>query len=187
MTTIDVPESLRFFWGSRGDNAAIARLAENTEPPDDLSWEELPLFATGLASADRVKADLWLFLYDAWGATWGAALKTVIPDARLGMISEYEDDAPSVTRVWEERAINNWTEIGRDRWLKTAVWVDGDFPAVLKLGFTFGDDSDFGDAWTPPDDEWRSTVDGLPLPGGGPLDPTPWRALAERVLRELAE
>lgn len=188
---IETPDSLRFFWGARGDNAAIALLAGNAELPGDLTWEELPCFAAGQAGAERVKADLWRFLYDAWQATWGEALKAVFPAARLGVVNEYEDEPPSVARVWENRSLNNWAEIGEGRWLQTLVWVDGDYPAALKLGFFIHEaeaDGDFGDAWSEPDDGglWRNTLDGVTLPGDGPLDLAALRRLAETALRRIA-
>lgn len=189
MPMIETPDSLRFFWGARGDNAAIALLAGNAELPGDLTWEELPRFAAGQAGAERVKADLWRFLYDAWQATWGEALKAAFPAARLGVVNEYEDEPPSVARVWENRGLNNWAEIGEGRWLQTSVWVDGDYPAALKLGFYLSDDErrHFADAWSEPDDgdPWRNTRDGVTLPGDGPLDLTALRQLAETALGQI--
>lgn len=185
---IEMPESLRVFWSSRGDNTAIALLADNTELPGDLTSEELPRFTAGQAGAERVKADFWRFLSDVWRATWGEALRTVFPDARLGVVGEYDEEPPSVAGVWENRALNNWAEIGDGRWLQTSAWVDGDFPAALKLGF-FMDDSDdadsFGDAWNMSDDSWRNTVDRIALPGSGPFDPTALRHRAEAALRRI--
>lgn len=97
----------------------------------------------------------------------------------------------SVANVWENRAINNWAEIGEGRWLQTSVWVDGDYPAALRLGFFVheaDDTANFGDAWSELDegDPWRNTLDGVTLPGDGSLDLTELRRLTETALRRIA-
>jgi hypothetical protein len=182
MAIVTVPESVRCFFTDRADHEALRLLADGGLPPVAVPWEELRTFNAAVASAQTLKFDLVEFLYDAWAATWGAALSDAFPDAYQEPLTEYSRVPmadPSPEAVWAERTINNLARVCEDAWLWSAVWISGEFPGALKLAFlvqdgegnqSLSDNLALDEVWTGVDDGFRNTVVAVPLTGDAEVD-----------------
>lgn len=74
---IDVPESLRFYFGDKANQAAVDQVLEG--PAQDFNWKDLDEFYDAWLSAQKVWVDYWRFLGGVWEKVWGEALDQYFP------------------------------------------------------------------------------------------------------------
>ena len=73
---VSVPESYRDFINDKVINSVVEHLLElpDTDLPVD-EWDEVPAYYQSWLSAQKVKTDYALFLFDLWDAVWKPALE----------------------------------------------------------------------------------------------------------------
>lgn len=160
---IAVPESVAFYWGDPVNRAALNVMGGSTEVPGDLSLPEAERFELAHLAARRVRFEYWTLMRRLWAATWGEAVRTHLPAARLlnygdhraFMASASEPYAdPSVTYAWENAGHCGVFAVPGRGHLFTALWfveetteiqaqfylLDADQSCALSDGLDLGPD-----------------------------------------------
>lgn len=183
---IPVPESVTYYWAEPTNQAAVNLLVDRTEIPPDLELEEVEQFEVASLAAQRVRLDFWRLLRQLWSATWGEAVRTALPEARLLNFEAHRDfqtDAitPSIEEAWAERATFGLFEVSGQGKLVTRLMFADKRCRELVLSFyfintdgewTISDALELGPDWSN-DEGWRSTrltVDRGANHGGFDLD-----------------
>ena len=98
--SIPLPESLLFYLVPQ-NRMAVERLAAQKVPPPALSWDMLEDFYATRFSHHVIKYEYYLFLRDAWKATWGKAIEQRKVFSLLS-VGEHSDQkaALSPEEVW---------------------------------------------------------------------------------------
>jgi len=173
---ITVPESLSFYWSDPANMAAVNVLADVEAVPADLTLHEAERFTLATLAASRVRVEFWRFLRQLWSATWGEAVGTAFPLARLLTYGEHEDfgdeddyATPSVDFAWEDRATTGVFDLRGGRSLFTYIgFANGDREIEMKFyvfdpdeGNATSDGLDLGANWTDDGESQRITRPGL--------------------------
>jgi hypothetical protein len=198
---ITIPESIAFYWGDAANRAAVDVLVGGSEVPLDLTLEEAERFQMACLAAQRVQVDFWRLLRSVWSGTWGEAVRSELPSARLLTYGGHANGAdhdytPSVDVAWDDCITYGVFDLPRKGKLVTHAFIQEN-DRELCLGFYFldgeGDWSlstglDLGPDWTIDEDDWRITRPGLVhLTGNaGEMDLGQLRELSRSAVRALA-
>lgn len=175
---IAVPESVAFYWGDPVNTAAVNVLAGSVDVPGDLGLAEAERFELAALASRRVRVDFWRLLRQLWSETWGEAVRTAMPTARLltygghqayTSTDPYAD--PSADYAWEARRTSGVFRLSPTRLLFTGLALserDRELGLQFYVGegaedWTASDDLDLGSDWTDDGDHRRTTAPGLLL------------------------
>lgn len=197
---ITIPESVAYYWRDPINMAAVNVLAGSTDVPADLGLDEAERFELATLAAHRIRVDFWRLLRHLWSATWGEAVRTAMPSARLltygqhqvfTSIDPYAD--PSVDYAWETRTTSGVFVLPDQRKLFTRVMLtEQDREVALQFylddeDWTTSDDLSLGSDWTDDGDHRRTTGSGLlPLAHpDGEVDSEPAAKFAQDAIASL--
>ena len=98
MTTIEIPESLRAYYGNKAVRRAVDELVGKLNGSDmpDCDWCEAKNYNQALLMAAQVRADYVALLFDLWIATFGKWK----PQRLKGEYFEYGHLSPN--QIWED-------------------------------------------------------------------------------------
>lgn len=200
---ISVPESVAFYWGDAVNRAAINVLAGSREVPGDLTLAEAERFELANLAARRVRVEYWTMLRALWSATWGAAVRTHLPRAKLltyaGHRAFWNDvdplSDPSVDQTWTKNAACGVFELpGQGRLFTSVFLTAGEAEVELKFylwdveeSATVSNELEIGAGWGNDGSDRRVTIPSLTLvksPQG--IDPEPHASVAGDALAALA-
>ena len=166
-STIALPESLRFYLMPQ-NRTAVARLTAQTEPPPALSWEQLEDFYATRFSYQVIKYEHYVFLRDAWKATWGKAIEQR-KEFSLLSVGEHSElkAALSPEVVWDYEFVRIYKDNNKTSWW-LGIDFDGEYDALHLYwystngkGHNLSTDVDLPiEVWddSPDTREWRVTV-----------------------------
>jgi len=127
---VAVPESFRDYINEKVVQSVVDHLLEvpDTDLPVD-EWDEVPAYYKAWLSAQKVKTDYALFLFDLWGAAWKPALQEAGLDNELSI-----DEAKKQWKIFKPTRENIWIEgLSRlfhasyhEREVLLRIWVGGD-------------------------------------------------------------
>ena len=152
---ITIPDSVAFYWGDAINRAAINVLGGSGEAPSDLSLPELERFELANLAARRVRVEYWRLLRTLWSASWGEAVRSVLPGARLLGYGEHRAFAlhtdpladPSMDAAWTTHATAGVFDLpGRGLLFTRLAFVEDECEMALQFylaetqgGFAIGD------------------------------------------------
>ena len=98
MATIEIPESLRAYYGNNAVRRAVDDLVGKLNKADmpDCDWDEAKNYNQALLMAAQVRADYVALLFDLWDATFGKWE----PQRLKGKYFEYGHLSPN--QIWED-------------------------------------------------------------------------------------
>ena len=158
MTTIEIPESLRTYYGNKAVCKAVDDLVGklNKAGMPDCDWDEAKNYNQALLMAAQVRADYVALLFDLWDATFGEK----DPQRLKGECFDYDQLSPN--SIWDERYL--WRSYYRDdldedgRWDDLSVYMD---KAKLELRvYRYDVNSGLDYSETPNLERWSTEQDG---------------------------
>lgn len=196
---IVVPEGVTYYLADPANRTAIDLVAASDGPPDDLTWDEIKSYYLARLSAERVRTETWLLLFDLWAATWGAAFAEQGWRVKAPRWGDYHVTArPSLANACEGGFVHHLTLLpdGAGRLVTSAVL---DNAGEVQLSFYVQDANgsynlsnslELSADWLPdPEDDERWTRPGLARveAGAGQIDTTRLTTLAGEAIAAVRQ
>lgn len=200
---IAIPESLAYYWADPINMAAVDVLSKSPVVPADLGLDEAERFELAGLAADRVRVDFSCFVRRLWSATWGTAVREMLPTARLTTYGGHQTFMaidpladPSMGHAWTSRgAPGVFTLPDRKQFFTRLAFLERDREIGLQFYFVNTDETystsdklELGDEWSDDGEHCRITVSGLfcLAHGDRKIDVDPLAAVARRAAMALA-
>lgn len=127
-----VPESYRDYINNRVVQSVVDHLLDesDTDLPVD-EWYEVPAYYQAWLSAQKVKTDYALFLFDLWDAIWKPALQEAGIDSEFSIYEAkkwHKSFWPTKENLWQEGGLHRLFYVryqGKEASLHTLVGDDG--------------------------------------------------------------
>ncbi len=160
MTTIEIPKSLRTYYGNKAVRRAVDDLVGKLNEADmpDCDWDEAQNYNQALLMAAQVRADYVGLLFKVWDTTFGQS----DPQRLMGEYFEYEKLSPN--QIWGVENKCLW----RDYYRNGDSVEDGQCDSLhvrlteasLELMvYRFNDDDELDHSGTPKVEGWSTKHD----------------------------
>lgn len=127
---VAVPESYRDYINERVISSVVDHLLEvpDTDLPVD-EWDEVPAYHQAWLSAQKVKTDYALFLFDLWDAIWKPALQEAGIDDELSVYEakkQCKSHQPTRANIWLSRLNRLFRTSHQGREVLLQTWIGAD-------------------------------------------------------------
>ncbi|MGE4555939.1 MAG: hypothetical protein AB7D07_03860 [Desulfovibrionaceae bacterium] len=189
--SLELPESYRFYMQEQNSNA-LDRIAELKTPPPELPWEKLKDFYHAQFSMQVIQFEYYLFVYEAWRMTWGAALKNYTQFSPMHY-SQYAGHEISISPECAFRDAFGRLYSGNECILSCCISIDEEDEALRLYwryknvqGENLGTKENIGGVWELSQDEsWSCTKKELCPLSQSPLDLSRLYEEAARLLKKI--